>query len=78
MSRTRAELDQKLTLLQSKVQDLTPRRLSERYLPDYFADRVTGGILTLIGLKMAWGQYRELKQRRERRQRQVAGYGHWQ
>ena len=57
MSRTRAELDQKLLRLQDKVSDLTPRRLSERYLPEYFVDRVAGGLLTLVGLKMAWSRY---------------------
>lgn len=77
MSRTRAELDEKLTALHAKVNDLTPRRLSERYMPDYFVDRMVGGILTLVGLKMAWSQYRELKHRRERRQRQLNGYGRW-
>jgi hypothetical protein len=58
MSRTRAELDQKLLRLQDKVSDLTPRRLSERYLPEYFVDRVAGGLLTIVGLKMAWSRYR--------------------
>ena len=77
MSRTRAELDEKLTALQAKVSDLTPRRLTERYMPEYFFDRVVGGILTLVGLKMAWSQYRELKHRRELRQREPAGYGRW-
>ena len=60
MSRTRAELDHKLTRLQDKVSDLTPRRLTERYLPEYFVDRVAGGLLTLVGLKMAWSRYRRL------------------
>ena len=58
MSRTREQLDQKLSLLQEKVSDLTPRRVAQRYLPEYFADRALGGVLTLIGLKMAWSQYR--------------------
>ena len=77
MSRTRAELDEKLTALHTKVSDLTPRRLTERYMPDYFVDRVVGAVLTLVGLKMAWGQYRGHKHRRELRQRQLAGYGRW-
>ena len=76
MSRTRAELDEKLTALHTKVSDLTPRRLTERYMPEYFVDRVVGGILTLVGLKMAWSQYRELK-RRARVHRQLNGYGRW-
>ncbi len=66
MSRTRAELDQKLTKLQDKFTDLTPRRLTERYVPEYFAERVFGTVLTIAGLKMAWSRYRTLKQQRER------------
>ncbi len=66
MSRTRAELDQKLTKLQDKFTDLTPRRLTERSVPEYFAERVFGTVLTIAGLKMAWSRYRTLKQQRER------------
>ena len=58
MSRTREQLDQKLSLLRGKVNDLTPRRVAQRYMPEYFADRALGGVLTLIGLKMAWSRYR--------------------
>jgi len=61
MSRTREQLDEKLTLLRGKVNDLTPRRVAQRYMPEYFADRALGGILTLIGLKMAWSRYRHTK-----------------
>ena len=39
-----------------EVDDLTPRHLAQRYLPEYFVDRVVGGMLTLVGLKMAWAQ----------------------
>ena len=77
MSRTRAELDEKLTALHAKVSDLTPRRLTARYMPEYFFDRVVGGILTVVGLKMAWSQYRGLKQRRNGQQRELNGYGRW-
>jgi len=61
MSRTREQLDEKLTLLRGKVNDLTPRRVAQRYMPEYFADRALGGILTLIGLKMAWSRYKATK-----------------
>ena len=61
MSRTREQLDQKLSLLRGKVNDMTPRRVAQRYMPEYFADRALGGILTLIGLKMAWSRYRATK-----------------
>ena len=66
MSRTRAGLDQKLSLLEQKVNDMTPRRIAQRYLPDHFADRAIGGVLALIGLKMAWSRYRAQKHQRER------------
>ena len=54
MSHTRAELDRKITQLETRAKALTPRELSRRYLPEYFVDRVIGGILTLIGVTMAW------------------------
>ena len=77
MSRTREELDHKLSMLREKFEDLTPRGLSKRYLPEYFGDRVVGGMLTLVGLKMAWSQYRELKHRRARAHRELPDYGRW-
>ena len=61
MSRTREQLDQKLSLLQEKVNDMTPSRVAQRYLPEYFADRALGGVLTLIGLRMAWSRYQATK-----------------
>ena len=62
MSRTRAELDHKLARRSRRsVRDLTPRRLTERYMPDYFVDRSHRGRADAGGLKMAWGSYRELK-----------------
>ena len=66
MSRTRAELDDKLARLQARVSELTPQRLTERYVPDYFVDRVIGGVLTLVGLKMAYSMYRKRADRRDR------------
>lgn len=66
MSRTREELDDKLARLQARVSEITPQRLTERYMPDYFIDRVIGGVLTVVGLKMAWSQYRHRGDRRVR------------
>lgn len=63
MSRTRAKLDQKLTLLQAKVSDMTPRRLTRRFMPEYFAERAIGSVLTLVGLKMAWRLGRRARRR---------------
>ena len=75
MSRTRAELDDKLSRLQTRVSELTPQRLSERYLPDYLIDRVIGGVLTVVGVKMAWSQYRRRGDRRARMRAALAS--HW-
>jgi hypothetical protein len=58
MSHTRAELDRKLTLLEARARELTPGRLSQRYMPAYAMDRALGGILTLIGMRMAWSRWR--------------------
>ena len=77
MSQTRAELDHKLTLLQERVAELSPQNLTQRYMPEYFVDRVIGGVLTVIGLKMAWSQYRWHKNRRARVRGQLAAYGSW-
>jgi len=75
MSETRAQLDQKLGLLEAKARALTPRTLSERYLPDYFAERVIGGILTLMGVRMAWSRWRNTRHRRAQIRSAVESYG---
>ena len=77
MSQTRAELDHKLSQLQARVSELSPQKLSERYIPEYFVDRLIGGILTVIGLKMAWSQYRSRLKRRDRLRASIAANGSW-
>ena len=77
MSQTRAELDHKLGLLQERVSELSPHNLKQRYMPEYLLDRVIGGILTVIGLKMAWSQYRWHHDRRERMRGRLAEYHSW-
>ena len=77
MSQTRAELDHKLTLLQERVAELSPQNLTRRYMPEYFVDRIIGGVLTVIGLKMAWSQYRWHQNRRARVRGQLAAYSSW-
>ena len=77
MNQTRAELDQKLTLLEAKAREFTPKQLSERYVPEYFVDRVIGSVLVLVGLKMAWSQYRARYERRENVRAALASYGRW-
>ena len=77
MSRTRAELDDKLARLQERMSELTPHKLSERYIPEYFFDRVLGGVLTMVGLKMAWSQYRWHRRHRGRLRTQLALRERW-
>lgn len=77
MNETRAQLDQKIGLLEAKARALTPARLSDRYLPDYFAERVFGSLLTLIGAKMAWSRWRAGQNRRARVRAAVESYGRW-
>jgi hypothetical protein len=66
MTRTRAELDRKLTLLEERAQELTPQRYWERHKPDFFLDRAIGAMLTVIGLRMALGMVRRSRRRRVR------------
>ena len=75
MSQTRADLDRKLAELQSRARDMSPRKVVERNLPEYFAERVIGTILTLAGLRMAWHHYRGRLGRRARVREAVASYG---
>jgi hypothetical protein len=78
MSRTRADLDDKLTRLQARMHELKPQQLSRRYVPDYFLDRALGGLLTMIGLKMAWSRFRGQRHpHRDRVRAHLAAYGHW-
>ena len=66
MSQTKAELDYKISQLQRKAHDLTPRSVVRRYMPDHALDYAIGGVLTLIGTRMAWGRLRAHRQRKER------------
>jgi len=67
MSQTRAELDRKITLLESRAKEMSPRAYAQRHMPDYLAERVIGSVLTLVGVRMAWSMYRSRSRRRARR-----------
>jgi hypothetical protein len=58
MSQTRAELDYKISQLQRKKRQLTPRAVVRRYMPERALDYAIGGILTLVGARMAWTRFR--------------------
>jgi hypothetical protein len=63
MSQTKTELDYKISQLQRKAHDLTPRSLVSRYMPERALDYAIGGVLTLVGATMAWGRFRALNRR---------------
>jgi hypothetical protein len=77
MSHTRAEIDRKLELLEARARDLTPRRLSQRYLPEYALDQAIGAGLTLLGLTMAWRHWRNGHDRHLEVREALEAYGRW-
>ena len=58
MTRTRADLDRKLTQLESRAREMTPQAYVRRHLPDYAWERAIGSALVAIGSWMAWKRYR--------------------
>lgn len=76
MSHTRAELDRKLSLLEVRARELTPRAMAQRYMPDYFLDRAIGAVLTLAGIVMAV-RYFTRKTRQERIAEAMVASGRW-
>lgn len=66
MSQTRAELDRKLTLLESRARELTPHEYAKRHLPEYWVEQAIGTLLTLVGAVMVWKAYRNRPARRIR------------
>ena len=66
MSQTKAELDYKISQLQRKAKDMTPRSVVSRVMPERTLDYALGGVLTLVGARMAWGRYRAHRSRRDR------------
>ena len=77
MSHTRASLDRKITELEARAKELTPRAYAERHMPDYLLERVIGGVLTLVGLGMAWSMFRKRHNRRRQVRTAVSSYGRW-
>jgi uncharacterized membrane protein YccC len=76
MNQTRAELDSKLTQLQERAKDMTPRRYVQRHMPSYALDRAIGAVLTMAGTMMAWRMYRR-SSRRARIRQALVSYGCW-
>jgi hypothetical protein len=77
MNQTRVDLDQKLARLEERAQQLRPRRVAQRYLPDYPMDRALGALLTFIGTRMAWRHFRNGSARRAQVRTAMEAYGRW-
>jgi hypothetical protein len=77
ISETRADLDHKLTRLETRARQLRPTNVARRYMPEYPLDRAIGAVLTLIGGTMAWRNWRQRADRRARLQEAFASYGRW-
>lgn len=79
MSHTRASLDRKITMLEERARQMAPRAVWERKKPDYLAERVIGAVLTLVGLRMAWGMYKaRQRHHREHLNEALVGYERWE
>jgi hypothetical protein len=66
MTQTKAELYYKISQLHRKTKDLNARNVVRRYMPERTLDYAIGGVLTLIGAKMALGRMKARRNRRER------------
>ena len=76
MSQTKAELDYKISQLQRKTHAMTPRAVARRFMPERALDYAIGGVLTLVGARMAWGRFRAHRSHRELR-RTLAASRSW-
>jgi hypothetical protein len=81
MSQTRAELDRKLSMLEDRARDMkremSPRNYWAKHKPDYLMDRVIGGVLTLVGLKMTLSLIRSRRNHRAHVRAAAVSYGRW-
>ena len=78
MSQTKAELDYKISQLQRKAKDMTPRSVVSRVMPERALDYALGGLLTVVGARMAWGRYRAQRNRRDRLRMSLQASNGWQ
>jgi len=77
MSQTRAELDRKIARLEDRARDMSPRRYWERHKPEYLLDQMIGGVLTLVGISLAWSHLRSRRHQRARVRAALASYEAW-
>jgi hypothetical protein len=77
MSETRAQLDRKLALLEERAREFSPKQYARDHMPEYLLDRVIGGLLMLVGTRMAWRQLRSRRQHRAHVHNALVAYGRW-
>ena len=78
MSQTRAQLDQKLALLEVRAREFSPKRYAREHIPEYLAERVIGGALLLFGTIMLLKQVRSRRaERRQEVRAALVSYGRW-
>ena len=77
ITQTKAELDYKISQLQRKAKDMTPRSVVSRMMPARTLDYALGGVLTVVGARLAWGRYRAIRNRRERLRAELDAAGSW-
>jgi hypothetical protein len=77
MIQTRVELDRKISRLEERARGLTPRAYAQRHMPDFLLDRIIGGLLTLVGVKMAWTQLKRARNHRQHVRTAMVAYGRW-
>ena len=77
MSQTRAQLDHKLTLLEERARELSPKRYAREHMPEYLAERVIGGFLLLFGTVMLIKQVRARRDHRAEVRQALVAYGRW-
>jgi len=77
MSQTKAELDYKISQLQRKAKDMTPRSVVNRVMPERALDYALGSVLTVVGARMAWGRYCARRNRRERLRASLQASNGW-
>jgi len=77
MIETRAQLDQKLSRLEHQARQFSAKRYVRDHMPEYLVDRVIGGLLTLIGVRMAVKRFKARRNRRAEVRAALASYGRW-
>jgi len=54
IDQTRSDLDRKLSRLEARAREMTPRRYAHRFVRERAFEQVVGGALVLAGAFMAW------------------------